>query len=224
MAGAHSRHRCPLRREDPLIIIAFQSGRVVFHPGEDNGWKKWKSKRERRRRRVGWEKGGEEGKEKKSILLGSGGGNSNWNRERDLSSARDVSRGTVLFRRTKGTPISRNLYFDRNAKVCRSCRGRNFVSVAVSVSEIVAGGGGGEGVEYIFSDSQKFSFNSNPCYFFGRLTWLTRRKMFTVCLLRLFVGGGTAAYGRERGRDWLVSRDTRRGAIDKTRGHSRGCS
>lgn len=117
MAGAHSRHRCPLRREDPLIIIAFQSGRVVFHPGEDNGWKKWKSKRKRRRRRVGWEKGGEEGKEKKSILLGSGGGNSNWNRERDLSSARDVSRGTVLFRRTKGTPISRNLYFDRNAKV-----------------------------------------------------------------------------------------------------------
>lgn len=98
-------------------------------------------------------KRGEEGKEKKSILLGSGGGNSNWNRERDLSSARDVSRGTVLFRRTKGTPISRNLYFDRNAKVCKSCRGRNFVSVAVSVSEIVAGGGGGEGVEYIFSDS-----------------------------------------------------------------------
>lgn len=194
MARAHSRHRCPLRREDPLIIIAFQSGRVVFHPGEDNGWKKWKSKRERRRRRVGWEKGGEEGKEKKSILLGSGGGNSNWNRERDLSSARDVSRGTVLFRRTKGTPISRNLYFDRNAKVCRSCRGRNFVSVAVSVSEIVAGGGGGEGVEYIFSDSQKFSFNSNPCYFFGRLTWLTRRKMFVYydCLLaeeRRLTGG-----------------------------------
>lgn len=97
MAGAHSRHRCPLRREDPLIIIAFQSGRVVFHPGEDNGWKKWKSKRERRRRRVGWEKGGEEGKEKKSMLLGSGGGNSNWNRERDLSSARDVSREPSSF-------------------------------------------------------------------------------------------------------------------------------
>lgn len=119
-------------------------------------------------------------------MLGSGGGNSNWNRERDLSSARDVSRGTVLFRRTKGTPISRNLYFDRNAKVCRSCRGRNFVSVAVSVSEIVAGGGGGgEGVEYIFSDSQKFSFNSNPCYFFGRLTWLTRRKMFKCLFITI---------------------------------------
>lgn len=47
MAGTHSRHRCPLHREDPLIIIAFQLGRVVFHPGGDNdGWKKWESKEE----------------------------------------------------------------------------------------------------------------------------------------------------------------------------------
>lgn len=90
-----------------------------------SSWKKWESKRRGLARWRGRKEEERKGK-KKSILLGSGGGNSNWDRERDLSSARDVSRGTVLFRRTKGLPTRG--YTDIEEFVFRpKCRrGRNF--------------------------------------------------------------------------------------------------
>lgn len=149
------------------------------------------------------------------------GGNSNWNRERDLSSARDVCRGEpssfVEQKVCSDIPISKNLYFDRNAKCVR----RNF-GTAVSVSEIVTRGGGGEGGYFwilldIFWIHRNFIFN--PSYFrlIGSVDPSKNVHGLFITVVCRWRDGGLSG-------DWLVSRDTRRGAIDKTRGHSRGCS
>lgn len=71
-----------------------------------SSWKKWESKRGGLARWRGRKEEERKGK-KKSILLGSGGGNSNWDRERDLSSARDVSRGNRPLSSNKRSADSR---------------------------------------------------------------------------------------------------------------------